>query len=244
MSSVVTMTTTQTQTQPDVLTLWLNRVDPVKEKANKLLKDITESKLFDDDDLKFASNHLHDLTLDKGREEVSDGLCYLLCDVINPAIIEHAPGSEKEKCLLALEGGVRELLAMAVPQDKTVDQFVGEYEKAADEYTLLAEKLAHIEACFERQMTELYAAANDANQQMLAKFNRLKENLLKLNESRKSTTGAVHAKVDALTEKVDQITAELTANAAQIKAVGERMQNEESSFKKISADLTQLLKTV
>lgn len=166
-------------------------------------------------------------------EDVSIQLVFLLVDVIYPAIANTSLANANQIQLLEFENKLKEMLRTALPKNTGVEQFINECAAFDNEEVVFREKLAIIEACYEQQMQQLYGSANEINQDLMQRFEEIKQCLRELNANRQLMADQMHVTLSILTQKVDLLAAKMITNATQIQNMGQRLQTEKNTFQQI-----------
>ncbi len=241
----MTVTTTITctpymQAQEAVLHLHM----PLKSRVLVLLDSMRSSGLFSCLELsalrQWEEESLHYFD-HAGEEEPSLALCFLICDIIRPALAQEKLLENQDK-LLAFEDAACALLV--VPDGVSVDLYIDEIEELSRQSVICEERLVAIEAYFHRQIQQLYSSANATNAELVHLFTFLKQRLSALHAEREGTTHAMHQRLDALTGKVEGIFGALILQAEQIEQAGKQSEGEQRVFLQLLADCENALKKI
>lgn len=167
----------------------------------------------------------------QGRdEEVSLALCWLLCRVIQPAIDTVKEDDPKELELLKFEQGLRNLLATTVSERETVEAFIGDYQEFIRQKDLMDAKLDIILSVFQDAMNRLYSTAQQLNNDLVGRVQRLEERLTQANTERKQAVRQVHASLEDLASRVQALFSEYDELVKALQIQEERTQRLNASF--------------
>lgn len=237
----------------DTVTLRLKSKETLKENVLKIVNEMKSSGLFSAEGLEKIEQFLRqfaqlDPDHETNRERVSLLLCFLLCDVINEALLDEQ-SQEEERKLQDFEASFLELLNATVPPGETVAEFVKSFielsleeEKVSDEEQCLREEIKRIDECFKEKMKELYQSANQEQREIKKLFDELKQRIQAINTSRQSMTEELIRKFDPLTLKIEKISTILEDFCLAQDSLGQKMKEDQHAFDKITTDFENLLK--
>lgn len=235
----------------------------VREEVAAFVKTLKNSKLLSEDIVsvwqeKFNREHGQILTTDEEREDASAAICFLLCDIILPKMSEKDITTEQEVMILSLEEEMKRILKITLPEDQNVDGFIKDYENASDqeaaqpkiqankiedaceskedeldEEDLLSEKLEEVESLFKKQMTILYASANEENANLRKNFEELKSRLNEVNQSRVDMTERMKLRMHNLMLKFQEASSKLSTTGERSKFVAQKHTEQELQMERI-----------
>lgn len=190
-------------------------------------------------DLQFNDLPLHDAD---AREEASLALCFLLVDVLAPYDLD-------DKWVDDFYIFFENSLAATLPQGEFLDKFLQEYgdaidEEEFDEEEWIAKQLSNIRCCFQMQLQQLQAANDSFSSDLHERFDRLKQRLLDLNSRCDEMTEQMHAEMDFLTAKVEEVAKILDTHILNTEQVLDKWRCQQHTFERIAFECGQVIRRV
>jgi hypothetical protein len=202
--STITLTSVQNPaaTLPSLnLTISFTPVQKVQSFVDELL----HSPLFlQETQDKIRQWHAQYLTL-SDQEELSMALCYLLCQLIRPLMIEPNCPEANLEALFHFEDQIRALIALNLPPSENIDAFIDSFETHVHEKESMDSHLDRIERCYDDAIAQLYKEANAFNERTEQTFNQLRERIVQINLRRDMLSNQMKEKLDQLKDKVDRL---------------------------------------
>lgn len=253
--STITTTVSSINTEastPSVVTLNLTLptlTQSVRKKVNDLVLAMHAQELFLETHLKeinawkseFDRSYAVDLTSDQNCEKCCYALCFLICEIIRPVMTKETNVAKQEKLFIFEEESHNILTLILSDESQTSDDLIQDYKNSSDCAELFSKSLEKIEALFQNKIVFLYSTANKINEDLLLKFENLKEGLRKINASRIEKSQEVNERLDKLTEKVDQIYKDLKKNVQKAGDVATQLTDQQKSFDQMIQEASNLL---
>ena len=211
-----TQTQTLTATKPAQLFLPLkleSQEASVRKKVCVLIEEMQKSSLFSLQLIVSWKSDFDKAPL-KTPEELDAAalmLCYLLCEIVRPAII-NAVG-DGEMAILHFEDEILSILELILPKDQGVNAYIEKFEAYVKEATLLNQQCQEVDDLFQKKLQELDLSAQKAQETFGSNFEEHKVSLLKSVEEQEEQVDKLHDKVDALGEEINTAHDELLGAA-------------------------------
>lgn len=232
--SSITMTATETAAEASAYSVLLKMPSfaEIKKRVSTLIADMQSSGLFSLEicqelstwEKAYQEKYLKSLSTKADREAASYGLCYLLCEAIEPAYASHKEDMDKLLQLQGFKERIRELLEATLPEKSTVGAFLKAYRKKSDMESLEKAKTEKIAAFFEQQLKTLNAQFAETDKSLVESFEALIKRLQGINAQRKTMSKDLTELLVALNEKVAQISTKLIKNATKAEDIGRKME--------------------
>lgn len=236
MTFTQTITLPRTEVQP-VQSQSLHLENEVKVKVKILIEKLLSSPLLSVELLSKLGEWVTEYypnSFTHPSSQIVNILFILLSDIIRPAMKENKDDDDKLVKLFAMDDSLQKIVVLVIPREKSVTQVIQECEVKADKIRVFEEKMKLMSASYQMQVADIYAQANQKSQDIVADFNRKKENLLLVNERRRLIAEGIHAKLDALTQTVSDLSISAMANGSKAIILGERMDKETREFQDIA----------
>ncbi len=230
-------TQTLTATKPAQLSLPLrldSLEDSVRKKVGVLLEEMQKSSLFTAQTLASWKVEFDKAPL-KTPEELDAAplmLCYLLCEIVRPAITN--AGSNGELAILHFEDEICSILQLILPKDEKVDAFIEQFEVYSKEAHRLQKQSQEVDALFQKKMEELDHEAERGGETFAANFEEHKVSLLESVQQQEDQTDKLHDKVDALGEKMNTAHDKLLHSAQKMHTLAQDLQKEQEHLQQVA----------
>lgn len=247
MSSTVTQTITTTIPQTQQYTLHLRRVpliETIRKQILELIKDLSNSGLLNSKFLKrlqaneteIIQNFPENLDDNANREAISDQLCILLLEIINPSIAFH-DNPDIQVTLLEFADKIKEMLSKCIPKGVDLDAYIEETCQYLEEWKTQNKILRYAQNTFQTTQNQLCKMGNEIQDEIEGNFERIKESLKNASNKRSDIASNLKKRVISITERLLKETQDLRENSL---AVAESASDIGTQQQVLNSQLTEL----
>lgn len=234
---MATQTQTLTATKPGqpFLPLRLGSLESsVRKKAGVLLEEMQKSSLFTSQTIASWKSEFDNAPL-KTPEELDAAalmLCYLLCEIVRPAIMK--ADASGETAILHFEDEICSILQLILPKNEKVDAFIEQFEAYSQEAHRLQKQSQEVDAFFQKKMEELDSKAQHAEETFASNFEEHKVSLLESVQEQEDQVEKLHDKVDALGGQMNAAHDELLHSAKKMQTLAQDLQKEQEHLQQVA----------
>ena len=179
------------------------------------------------------------LTSDDMKETASLTLCFLLCNVIHPALADDKRLKVRTK-LAEFDKELKDILKRCLPQNDTVERIVKDFYWYANEKKVTDKKIKSNAECFVENMELLNLEANSVDQKIVDNFGQSKGMLLELIHHQKRKATPLYEEVDILSENINDGISHITDSGTALLDVAAKLQDHHNKFQEKIQDCKQL----
>lgn len=216
----------------------------VNERIRLFIEQILTSKCFTENQKEFAKvweNHFIRLLTHKDTLVPAKALCFLGIKVITPLMADHPSAIDE---LIPIARAHRELIALFLPKDRDVEEFIVECEEVHSLMLETVEKLNVISAISEENEQLILQNTIGIHEKILSDSNRIREILFQMIQQWQLKISAYHDRLCRLTEQADILNARLQEHAGELESMGTQLANEQRAFQKSVEQLKLLLRQI
>lgn len=238
--SVQSLTVTATQQQYLVLRLPAS----VSQKAGALFEQLQKSKLFDQQALARWKGNFDKASFKtpEERDEAAQMLCFLLCEIVQPAIIK--ADRDGEIAIVHFEEEIKAILEQLLPKEVAVDAYIEQFQIYIGEKLRLDQQTGEVDALFLNKLQELELATQKAKAAACTTFEEHKASLLEELQEEEQGVEQLHNGVDALGQRMNAAHGELRETARQMEALVVDVQKEQQNLRRVAEEGLALLRRV
>jgi hypothetical protein len=241
-TTTVTLPREPVNQEPEVVRITL-RGQTLHEQAQKkilaMIDEMNSSQLFSNLQMKTELWRTKfsqlNLSLTGDQNKLSFLLFVFLKEIIDSAYLAEQIKENQDK-ILSYRDSLKEILSPLLPSDVDVDGYIWVNEEflikmiPKQNFEL---RIKTLEDLHKELLDAMTNRANISNQKIVARFNLIKKELLKLNEERQQIMESLHGRIDGLTSRMEVASETIKVNATQVQNVGEKMQNELGHYKQV-----------
>lgn len=250
--NIVILAPTQTTSEPAVISLELKMptlAQSLKKKIDAFLLSLLSLRLFKEETVKelnewqtgFNLQYSQNLATDEELEGACHALCFLLCEIIQPAMTEEKDLEKQEK-IFEYEEELTKIIELALPEEyQTPEEFIQDYEIASQSESSFSDKLEIIESFYQKQITLLHETANHTSDNLRKTFEAIKKRLQEVNKSRINMSKEMIARLDNLTERVNKISKDMQECVKEAGNIAQQLKEQQASLEKILKEVSSVI---
>ncbi len=235
--SVQTETITVAQQQPHFVVF-----KSITQKAEALIEQMQKSELFDAQITTSWKGDFGKASFKTPEEQDAAALmlCYLLCEIVRPAITN--ANKNNEVIILHFENEIRAILQLLMPKDTTVDAYIEEFEVYTKEAVRFDQQCIAVDHLFKQKLQELDLAVQKAEGESRAKFEEHKGSLLESIQGHEECLEELHDAVDVMSHQMNTAHDELRETSKKMEALMLDVHKEQQNLQRVIAQGLTLLR--
>lgn len=189
------------------------------QKVDTLIEQMQKSELFDAQITTSWKSDFGKASFKTPEEQDTAALmlCYLLCEIVRPAITN--ANKDNEIIILHFEDEIRKILQLLVPKDTTVDAYIQEFEVCTEDAVRFDQQCKAVDHLFKQKLQQLDLAAQKAGGESFAKFQEHKSSLLESIQGDEECLEKLHDAVDAVGYQINTAHDELRETAKKMEVL-------------------------
>jgi hypothetical protein len=238
MQPALTQVIELTRKSPTHLALSLKEIAP--EKVRTLVLEIIKNDLFNPEQKTFAmhwESHCIHLLTHPNRLLPAKAACFLGMKVITPTLVLYRDNRLASDQLIPVVSAHRELIALLLPANVNIDEFILQCEEVYDLKIETTMKLNDILAMNREIEQMLNQTANASGDKITSNSNCSRELLRELAQKWRSRIIPIHAKLSQLNEEADSLNKKFQQHSHNLERDGTQLAEEQQIFLKLVEEL-------